>query len=440
MRRSLRFKVALVFSALTIVLLIAQALGVRLFAEAQEERLIDALIHDDMVSVLRSYEANPALLPPFDAHLKGYVSTPDAPPVALPASTAALRDGTHEIIVDGREIHVAIAPFGASRLYRVYNFSAYEQHFKGVIDALMAGTGAFALLTIWLAFALSGLLVRQVAGLARQVKTLRHERSASINPGKYDEDELIGLVEAFNEYHRRMADMIEREKEFTGNVSHELRTPLTTIKTSVELLQQDAAIGDKSRARLEQIERAADHMRDLVNALLLLAREESSTRTQALSLATLVRDALQPFAETLEAKGVAAIVEIDGAVRVEANEAALTIVLSNLIDNAVRYTSSGHVRFVWNGSRLRIDDTGAGIEAQALPHVFDRFYRAGDAVSPAGGYGIGLAIVGKICARYGWTITIDSEPGRGTGVSLHLPLAAGPQPDASLTKISQAGA
>lgn len=439
MRRSLRFKVALVFSALTIVLLIAQALAVRLFAEAQEERLITALIHDDIVSVRHDYHARPALLPPFDASMHGYVSPADKSSIALPASVAALPDGTHEIIVNGREIHVAIVPFGTTRLYRVYDFSSYEQHFKRVIDALMAGTGAFALLTIWLAYGLSGLLVRQVAGLARQVKALRYERSASINPGKFDEAELVELVDAFNDYHHRMADMIEREKEFTGNVSHELRTPLTTIKTSVELLEADPAIGDKSRVRLAQIERAADRMRDQVNALLSLAREESSTRTEPLALAALVRDALQPFAQTLRDKGVEAVVDIGDPVRVDANAAALTIVLSNLIDNATRYTASGHVRLHWTGRQLRIDDTGAGIAAQALPHVFDRFYRAQDAALQAPGHGIGLTIVRKICVRYGWAIAIDSEPGRGTCVSLQLPPAASP-PSGPLTKISQASA
>jgi len=440
MRRSLRFKVALVFSALTIILLIAQALGVRLFAEAQEERLIAALIHDDVLSVLRGYEANPALWPPFDERMRGYVSIPDRPRIALPASAASLPNGTHEIIVDGREIHVAIVPFGGSRLYRVYDFSAYEKHFKTVIDALMAGTGAFALLTIWLAYALSGLLVRQVAGLARQVKAMRHERSASINPGKFDEAELVGLVDAFNDYHRRMSDMIAREKEFTGDVSHELRTPLTTIKTSVELLGEDPALGDKSRTRLAQIEHAADHMRDMVNALLLLAREESSEYTQPQPLATLVQHALQPFAGTLAANGVTAVVDIEDTVQVDVNAHALQIVLSNLIDNAARYTTSGSVRIEWTGAQLRIDDTGAGIAAQALPHVFDRFYQAGEPPSRARGYGIGLAIVRKICARHGWTITIDSEPGRGTSVSLALPRTAAPRSGQTLTKISQAGA
>lgn len=435
MRHSLRFKVALVISALSIVLLVAQALGVKALAEAQEEKLITALIRDDVANVLQGYRANPALLPPFDARLNGYVSAADHPPASLPSSTKDLPVGTHEIVLDDREIHVAVVPFGAGRLYRVYNFSVYEKQFRHVIDMLMAGTGIFALLTIWLSFGLSGLLVRQVAGLARQVKALRLGGSTPINPGKYDEVELVDLVTAFNDYHRRMADMIEREKEFTGNVSHELRTPLTTIKTSCELLEQDTALGEKSQARLQQIERAADNMRELVNALLLLAREESTQDIEPVRLVRMIEAALAPFAERLASKGVESVIDMDGSVYVAANRSALAIVLSNLADNASRHTDRGHLRFSYKDGCLRIDDTGSGISAHALPHVFDRFYQASPEQTPRNGTGIGLAIVKKICERYGWPVELVSEPGRGTRVSLHLPPAnpGGTGPDGRFT-------
>ena len=421
MRRSLRLKVALVFSALTIVLLAAQALGVRVLAEAQEERLIAALIHDDMDSVLRGYRANPSLLPPFDERLHGYVSAADQSGLTLPASVAGLSPGTHEIIVGDQEIHVAIVMFRGTRLYRVYDFSSYEKHFKEMVNALMTGTGVFALLTVWLSFGVSGLLVRQVAGLARQVKALRHEGTAPISPGKYDEAELVGLVEAFNEYHRRMADMIAREKDFTGNVSHELRTPLTAIKTSCELLEQEPALSGKSRARLAQISRAADGMHELVDALLMLARDDSTRRAEPVLLARTIGTTLAPFADRLAHSGVQTAIDVDSGVRVSANPSALGIVLSNLIDNAVRHTDRGCVRFSYADGWLHIEDTGSGIDEQALPHVFDRFYRAEPTQSGTRGFGIGLSIVRKICDRHGWQIRIESARHRGTRVSLGLP-------------------
>ena len=420
MRLSLRLKVALGFSVLTVALLAAQAMGVRLFAEVHEEKLIDALIHDDMESVLQSYEAAPETAPPFDPRLQAYVSATGKPPVVLPAGVAGLSYGPHEIIVDGREIHVAVAPFKGRRLYRVYNFSVYERSFKEIVNALMAAMGILAIFAVWLAFGLTGLLMRQVASLTRQVNQLRSGAAAAIDPGRFDEIELIGLVDTFNGYHQRMAEMIAREKDFTGNVSHELRTPLTAIKTSCELLGQTAGLDDKTRARVARIEGAADRMHDLVDALLLLAREQAPAEAAAVRLASLAGEVLQPFEAALAAKGIARIVDIEPGAEVAVNEAALRMVLSNLIDNAVRYTDSGHLRLAWADGTLCVEDTGHGIGPQALPHVFERFYRDRETASAVQGFGIGLAVVRKLCSHYGWPIAIASEAGRGTRVSLRL--------------------
>ena len=343
-RRSLRFKVALVFSALAILLLMAQALGVKALAEAQEERLITALIADDMASVLNSWRSDPTLVPPLDPRLGGHVSTGGRVSVPLPASVRDLAEGTHEIIVNGREIHVAIAPFDDVRVYRICDFSAYEQRFRQVIDALMFGTGVFALLAFWLAFGLSGLLVRQVAGLARQVKALRLGASSALDSGRYDEAEVVELVDAFNDYHGRMAQMIAREKEFTGNVSHELRTPLTAIKTSCELLDHDASINAKSKTRLRQIDRAANTMIVLVNALLLLAREESQSDIGPVRLASAIETALD-LVRHPASQGHPDRIDVNRGLHVGANQFALALVLPNLVDNAGRYFNSGRVAF-----------------------------------------------------------------------------------------------
>jgi signal transduction histidine kinase len=423
--RSLRFKVALVFSVLTILLLVAQALGVKTLAEIQEEKLIAALITDDLANLIQNYRTDPTLIPPLDRQFDAYVSEAGQIHVALPVSVKKLQNGIHQIIVNGREIHVAIAPFGKARVYRVYDFNAYEKHFKQTINALMTGTGLFALLTIWLAFGLSGILVRQVAGLARQVKAAKLIASTPLNPGKYDEAEVADLAEAFNDYHQRMGQMIQREKDFTSNVSHEFRTPLTAIKTSCELLAQNAAMDTKSAARLRQIDHAADKMIELINALLLLAREESSVDIESISLVGVIKDALDPFVDALAAKGVATAIDIDNALRIKANRSALAIALTNLIDNAVRHTERGRISFSYVDGWLRIADTGCGIPRHDLAHVFERFYQGRSAQEARCTFGIGLAIVKKISDRYLWSIEIDSTPRKGTCVSLSLPQTPG---------------
>jgi signal transduction histidine kinase len=188
-------------------------------------------------------------------------------------------------------------------------------------------------------------------------------------------------------------------------------------------LVQDPAIGGKSRARLAQIERAADTMRELVNALLTLAREDSAQHVEPIGMAQLIDMALAPFAGRLAEKGIDTIVDVDRGLHVLANRSALAIVLANVIDNAVRHTSRGRLRFSCTGGWLRIEDTGSGIPAHALPRVFDRLYRAEPHDADTRGFGIGLAIVKEICDRYDWPIELDSEPGRGTCVKLRLPAA-----------------
>lgn len=423
MRLSLRLKVALAFSALIIVLLATQTLGVTVLVETQVERFISALIADDMAGLVRSYRLDPALMPPLDAGLAGHVSQAGQAHVTLPETARTLGPGVHELIIGGREIHVAVAPLGNTRIYRVYDFSAYEQRFRDMSGVLMAGAGIFALLSIWLAYGLSGLLLRQIAAFVGQVKALRLGADNEANPGKYDEAEVVELVAAFNDYHRRMAHMVEREKEFAANLSHELRTPLTAIRTSCELLEQEAGIGPKSRARLRQIDRASQHMSELLNALLLLAREESSAETGPACLAEVIADALAPFVDALAVRQNRAEIQVDPSLYVNVNRAALLIVIANLIDNAVRHTQRGDLRFTYENGSLRIEDTGAGIPPEELSRVFERFYRTDTAA--AGGLGIGLAIVKKICDRYHWGIELDSTLGQGTRVSVSLPAAGG---------------
>jgi signal transduction histidine kinase len=422
MRPSLRLKAALALFAAAIALLAAQAIGVRKLAESQEERLIRSIIDDDMRNLLQSYRDEPASLPPVDPVVGARVSQEGGQWFALPASLATLPEGVHEVELRGREVHVAVARFGAERIYRSYDYSAFEKKFRDGMDALLLGTAIFVLPSVWLAYWLSGLLVRQVGGLARQVRALRSGAASSIDPQRYDEREVAELADAVNEYHCRMAAMVEREKDFTANVSHELRTPLTRIRTSCELLEPAAAALDaKSRQRLLQIEQSAEDMHAMIECLLALAREEPVPAAPA-RLAGIVEAILERYAERLERQAVRPVVAIPGDVLVQANAPALGIVLSNLVDNALRHTEGGEIRFSYAAGTLTVEDTGTGIPADALPHVFERFYRAPG--GRGGGFGIGLAIVKKICDRYGWRIAVesgaDSADGAGTRILLGL--------------------
>jgi signal transduction histidine kinase len=126
----------------------------------------------------------------------------------------------------------------------------------------------------------------------------------------------------------------------------------------------------------------------------------------------------------VKAKGIVPRIDVNEHLHVEANRSALALVLTNLVGNAARYTDTGYVSFTFADGWLRIEHTGRGVPLDALSRVFERFYRADTAHAGAQGFGIGLSIVRKIRDRYAWSIQLESEPGRGTRVSVRLTAAS----------------
>jgi len=221
-------------------------------------------------------------------------------------------------------------------------------------------------------------------------------------------------------------------RELVANVSHELRTPLTSIKGFVETLLAGALRDEQnSRRFLEIIETETNRLTKLVDDLLELSRLESKGVTfqlQTVDLAALcaaVVDRQQPRAE---GAGVRLECSVEPGVLVVADPDRLEQVLTNLVDNALKFTLPGgriHVRTRVHGGEgwVSVEDTGKGIPPDDLPHVFDRFYRADRSrTRTSGGFGLGLAIAKHLVEMQGGRIWAESTPGRGSVFSFALPL------------------
>lgn len=223
-------------------------------------------------------------------------------------------------------------------------------------------------------------------------------------------------------------------RDFVANVSHELKTPLTSIYGYAEtLLANDA--DDATRARfLATIRDNAQRMQRLVDDLLDLAKIESGAwqpEIQPLDVRTAVEDAWLPFQERAKERRISFALDLPPDCALTADAEAVREILSNLFDNAVRHTPAGGTITVTLTSgretvELAIRDTGTGIPAEHLPRVFERFYRVDPGRSRAeGGTGLGLAIVKHLVEGHGGSVTLESEPGRGTTARLRFP-AGGP--------------
>lgn len=225
----------------------------------------------------------------------------------------------------------------------------------------------------------------------------------------------------------------EKMRRFVADASHELRTPLTTIKGFAELYRQGAT--RDTDMLLDRIERESKRMGLLVEDLLMLARLDAERPVEyaPVDLLALASDAVHSARAVAAARsGPPRPVELEvrpgtGTTEVPGDAARLRQVLANLLNNALVHTpaeASVTVRLTpgADGVRLEIADTGPGMSREQTERVFERFYRADDSRSrTSGGTGLGLAIVRALVAAHGGTVSVDSEPGRGTVFTVWLP-------------------
>jgi signal transduction histidine kinase len=243
--------------------------------------------------------------------------------------------------------------------------------------------------------------------------------------------EKIGLLESAYE---KLAETERAKSRYMRKVSHELRGPLGTIQTALKVVVDGLAgdLSERSRDLLARAERRAGELALVTEDLLTLSRaREANLQDQLEDVAPdrVVNELVAEASRQAQRAGVTITVDSGadiGTIRAEAR--AFQEMIGNLLGNAVRYTPAGGsvtVRLRRPDATLRIEvqDTGIGIADEDLPHIFDEFYRAGNARAHAHeGTGLGLAIVKAVVERHGGTVTVDSAPGRGSLFVVELPL------------------
>lgn len=223
-------------------------------------------------------------------------------------------------------------------------------------------------------------------------------------------------------------DSLRRQREFAADASHELRTPLTVLRASVEDLRRhpDQQAGQVGTA-LEDMTAEVDHMTELVEGLLLLARADSGVlelQRETVDLADAAAAALGELTPVAEAHHVHLALDAQPT-PLTGDFGRLRQLAVILVDNAIRH-AGGPAEVVVSVQRegaqavLRVDDSGRGIRPEDRAHVFERFWRASDA--PPGGLGLGLAIASWIAERHGGTVTATERPGGGARFEVRLPI------------------
>jgi heavy metal sensor kinase len=264
-----------------------------------------------------------------------------------------------------------------------------------------------------------------IGGLARRVD--EPERPA----------ELRELAQAYNGMLERLQRAVEALRSFTADASHELRTPLTAIRGTAEVALARPRDADELRDTLGEVLDETRQMLHLVEDLLTLARGEQTddAHVQPVDVSEVLRD-VADVGEALAAdRPLRVILDAPPGLRVRGDGGALRRLFLNLVSNAIKFTESGSVTITAGRSageaaegvepapwvEVAVADTGAGISPEALPRVFDRFYREDAARIRSGGTGLGLAIAQMVAEKHGGMISVQSTPGAGSVFLVRIP-------------------
>jgi two-component system OmpR family sensor kinase len=274
------------------------------------------------------------------------------------------------------------------------------------------------------------------APINRLTRTARRIEAGDLHervPVPRSKDEVQSLALTFNEMIERLDKAFKRQRRFVADASHELRTPVAAIRslTDVVLARSTPVDPEEYKAILRDVNSEAERLGHLISDLLALARTDENPELlerEPVRLDLLAADVAATMEPLATERDITLEVVAHGTATVLGDEVRLIQVIMNLIDNAITYTNAGgnvklEVEVHDNNAYLTVRDTGIGIAAEHLEHIFERFYRVDPARSrAAGGTGLGLAIVEQIVHAHGGKIAVESKPGQGTTFTVALPL------------------
>ena len=277
---------------------------------------------------------------------------------------------------------------------------------------------------------IAGRSLRPIQRIIQSANTIcGGELSARIPPAPA-KDELGELTDTLNSMLESVETTLNREKRFTSDASHELRTPVAVLRAYAESLLAEDGLSAEQRTELSTMLRECERMQRIIGQLLTITRGQEG-RYPVCMEPVCVRELCDGVAETLSdrlaEKAVTLAVDVPDTLTVTADQSLLTELLLNLCENAVKYgMPHGHidVRGAMTDGKLRltVSDDGIGIPPEALPHIFERFYRV-DAARDRSGTGLGLSICDWIAKAHGGAIRAESQPHVGTTFTVELPAA-----------------
>ena len=406
-----------------IVISIAALSGVYAARYVLGDILIKRALEDEARHFWSRYDENALASRPATYNLTGYVFPDDLD--KTPTELMDSEPGYYELESNDSDLYVVYSELhGDKQLVLVFAGHQVGELalFFGMLP--LAGVLIVIYLSSWLVYKVSSRAVSPIIKLSRDVD--------SLDPGSSDfSTELKMILSDYtgSDYDVRtlsaallkLSDRIEafvmRERNFTRDASHELRSPITVIKIAADLLLEDKDISDANRRTVQRIKTNASDMEELIQALLLLAREsDNALSTELICVNDVVREEMDRATQLLSGKPIQTSFEADNDLLINASDKVVSVMIGNLVRNAYSYTDEGRVDIKIASGCFIIEDSGIGISRDDMEKVFKPFQRGKS--KQRGGYGVGLTIVNMLSERFHWPINIESELNQGTRVTI----------------------
>jgi two-component system OmpR family sensor kinase len=364
---------------------------------------------------------------------------PDQLAVLMKAAVSAPTTGdVKKVVLDDRTLlMVALTPADrgstVARVVVATSADVPDPALRNLVETMAAVAPILLIASIALAYAIAGRAFQPVDRLVNEVQAITDGRSLHRRLPVTAGEEIAKLAITLNEMLERLESSFAALRRFTADASHELKTPLAVMRADVERAMSDRAPGPDKLIALEEALHETTRMADLVDSLLTLARADEGRfdlHRERVPIAPLAHEVFETATILGEAAGLEVTMPEIADVVVLADRARLRQLFLNIVTNALKYTSTGSIelRIVAHDRTVAfaVRDSGIGISAMDLPHIFERFYRADRARSRSaerGGFGLGLAISQWISEAHGGTISVRSRLGRGSTFTVTLPIA-----------------
>lgn len=428
-KSSLKTRIIFSFVILTLIIGSIFAIAVVEIFRVTEKHTITRELNERLTNYSRIKP--PATNPFLNSATTHYYS--DATSIPIPAEYQHVKFGLTEIVNNQVALFVYRKIIDGHDYMVVMNKAVYEAYEMNVFKWTFAGFILSVFLAGFVGWLLSNQLISPIVQLAREVLA-RNPTSelTSFEPlaGKYANDEVGQLAEAFDKTLLQLNAALIRERLFTSDVSHEFRTALMVSSSSSEILLKQLVPNSKQYELALKIQRSSQAMQRLVQTFLTLARakENESDAVEKINLSDAAKKLLKRWQPEFKFKNIKlSIMQQDKLPQNISSDAEMfsanfnavfiEIVMGNLIQNALLYTEQGAVLIVLENNTFSIEDTGIGIPLKDHKRIFEPFVRGS---SDGDGLGLGLSLVQRICIHQGWKVTVESLQPTGTRFTVHL--------------------